>query len=432
MAVGIAGIGTATPAGVFAAEPAALADVLQDENFQNSEFWVYNNIPAAFAEARRTGKPLLVTFRCVPCQACKGFDAEVAAGAGQVKALADERFVAVRQVEMKGVDLSQFQFDYDLNWAAMFLNADGTVYARYGTQGAEGPDAYNSIEGLVNTMQRVLELHAEYPANRAELAGKRGPDTPYHTALDMPGLENKERFVGATARNNCIHCHNIHDAENRHAKTTGRMNDDLLWRFPLPENIGLVIDANHGRRIAKVLPDSPAANSGLTEREEVTHVGGQAITSIADIQWVLDHLPNERVTVDVRGSETGEHTLALARGWKETDISWRGSIWSVSPILRTWMPELTAQQRRERGLPADRPAFEVRWINRNEAGGKAIYEAGIREGDVVVAFNGEPIEQEKSQQFMTHIKLHYNVGDRVTFTVLRDGQRKQIEIPLVE
>ena len=32
---------------------------------------------------------------------------------------------------MKGGDLSQFQFDYDLNWAAMFVNADGTVYASY-------------------------------------------------------------------------------------------------------------------------------------------------------------------------------------------------------------------------------------------------------------------------------------------------------------
>jgi hypothetical protein len=169
---------TLVGAGLFAAEPVPLADVLADENFQNTEFWVYNNLPAAFAEAKREGKPLFVTFRCVPCQACKGFDAEVAAGAGKIKELADEHFVAVRQVEMKGVDLSQFQFDYDLNWAAMFLNADGTVYARYGTQSAEGPDAYNSIEGLANTMQRVLELHANYPANKDELAGKRGPDMP--------------------------------------------------------------------------------------------------------------------------------------------------------------------------------------------------------------------------------------------------------------
>jgi serine protease Do len=28
--------------------------------------WVYNDLKAGFARARKTGKPLLVVFRCVP------------------------------------------------------------------------------------------------------------------------------------------------------------------------------------------------------------------------------------------------------------------------------------------------------------------------------------------------------------------------------
>ena len=28
--------------------------------------WIYNDIAKGFAEARETGKPLLVSFRCVP------------------------------------------------------------------------------------------------------------------------------------------------------------------------------------------------------------------------------------------------------------------------------------------------------------------------------------------------------------------------------
>lgn len=35
---------------------------------------------------------------------------------------------------MNGVDLKQFQFDYDQTWCAFFLNADGTIYGRYGTR----------------------------------------------------------------------------------------------------------------------------------------------------------------------------------------------------------------------------------------------------------------------------------------------------------
>ncbi len=117
-------------------------DFLQDENAQGPDFWIYNNL-----------------------------DAELAKNNQLIVRLAQEQFVAVRKVEMKWVDLSQFQFDYDLNWAAMFVNADGTVYARYGTQSAAGADAYNSIASLEKTMQRVLALHEDYPNNKNGLAG---------------------------------------------------------------------------------------------------------------------------------------------------------------------------------------------------------------------------------------------------------------------
>ena len=49
-------------------------------------------------------------------------------------------------VRMNGVELGQFQFDYDQTWSAMFLLADGTVLARYGTRNAEGPMAVNSMD----------------------------------------------------------------------------------------------------------------------------------------------------------------------------------------------------------------------------------------------------------------------------------------------
>jgi len=37
---------------------------LKDTNV--ADHWIYDDIAACFAEARETGKPLLVTFRCVP------------------------------------------------------------------------------------------------------------------------------------------------------------------------------------------------------------------------------------------------------------------------------------------------------------------------------------------------------------------------------
>src|SRR5690606_28627051 len=193
-----------------------------------------------------------------------------------------------------------------------------------------------------------LKLHEEYPNNRDQLAGKRGPDKPYRTALEMPGLPNKDKYRGPTTRSNCIHCHNIHDAQNFAAKEAGTFSIESLYRYPLPDNMGLSIDARDGLRIAKVLPDSPAAKGGLKAGEQITHINGQVMTSIADMQWALNPLPNDDCPVTVTGSDTGQHTIRLSRGWKTSDFSWRGSMWSASPRLKFWAPE--APPEKVRGL----------------------------------------------------------------------------------
>jgi len=89
---------------------------------------------------------------------------------------------------MKGVDLSQFQFDYDLTWAAFFMNPDGAIYGRYGTRSVAGAMAHNSLESLKNAMKRALELHRNYPANKEILMEKRGSEPRWKTSLDIPAL----------------------------------------------------------------------------------------------------------------------------------------------------------------------------------------------------------------------------------------------------
>src|SRR4051812_8465752 len=44
---------------------------------ENDPRWNYNDPEKAFAEAKKTGKPVLVVLRCVPCLACAGIDAQV-------------------------------------------------------------------------------------------------------------------------------------------------------------------------------------------------------------------------------------------------------------------------------------------------------------------------------------------------------------------
>ena len=410
----------------------SLLDRLQDDNAHGQNQWIYNDLQKAMTEARRTGKPIFVTFRCVPCNACKAFDAEVAKGNNVIRDLTEKHFISLRQVEMKGVDLSLFQFDYDLNWAGMFINADGVVYARYGTQSTDGPDAYNSIAGLKNTMERVLKLHTAYPANKVQLAGKRGTPKPYKTAMEMPGLENKQAYRQTTHRNNCIHCHNIHDAENHKLHLEGKLTKDKLWRYPLPENIGLNIDAADGQRISKVLPNSPATRAGLKTGQRITHANGQPITSIADLQWVLHNLSNgvETIRLTVAGSSRA-HAVRTTPDWKKTDISWRGSLWALHPRIRVYFPPASANEIRRLNLPAGQHALKVKWINTGSKEGRAAYSAGLRLNDYVVGIAGKPFDNSINHRtFNLHVKMNYKSGQKLPLDLIRSGRKMRLDLPL--
>lgn len=416
---------------VFVVADDSLRERLQDQHVEQTDSWVYNNIQQAINDSKTQNKPIFVTFRCVPCKACSAFDADVANGNERVRQLVKDKFIAVRQVEMKGVDLSRFQFEYDLNWAGIFINADGAVYARYGTQSSEGPDAYNSIDGLMNTMNRVIELHAGYPDNRAELLGKQGDEKPIRNAVELPGLYNRDKYAQQTTRQNCIHCHNIHDAEHQHALETGRYSPELLLKYPLPDNIGMKIDRQSGVRIREIVSESAADQAGLQPNEEIVRMNGQRVTSIADMQWVLHHLPNLDTQVEVDTHVSGRHTVMLKAGWKRYDFSWRASMWNAPPRFQAWAPVLAPEERMKLGLPDSHTALEIRWINRESAGGLRAIEDGLREKDVIIAIAGKPLQM-NTRQFNVHIKSNYKVGDVLPIKVLRNGKTEELQLHLVE
>lgn len=406
---------------------------IKDEHSRNGDHWIYNDIEAGFAEAKRTGKPLLITFRCVPCEACESFDAEVAKGSERLMKMAKENFVCVRQVEMKGVDLSLFQFDKDLSWAAMFLNADRTIYARYGTQSAEGSDAYNSLASLENTIKRVLALHARYPANAAMLKGKTGQRLQYRTAMEMPGLKDKEKYAQKTERQNCIHCHNIHDAEQAWAKKKGRFSIEMMWRYPLPENLGLRINRDDGILVDDVKQGSPAHAAGIRTGDSLWFADGQAVASIADLQWVLHHKPGTPTFLNLtlgRGDSGRKVSLRLPAKWKKTDFSWRGSMWSLDPKLGCWAVQLKPEEVAKRKINTRGNAFFIKWINDKLPAGRELLNAGIKQNDVLVGYGGKPITTDM-RGLNADLRVNYKVGQRLPLTLIRGGKRIEARVLLV-
>lgn len=355
--------------------------------------------------------------------ACKGFDGQVVRHENDLRSLL-EKFVCVRRVQMRDVDLAQFQFDYDLTWSALFLHPDGTVFARYGSQTAEGPMASNSMAGLRNTLTRVLEAHAGYPANRERFRAKKGPPPEYRRAREIPS-DRVKQILSREGRDGCVHCHNIYDGLHDAKIRKGTYDPEKLWKYPLPENLGLEIDPDSGHRIRAVRPGSFAARGGLKTGDVITALGGQAIFSIADIQFVLHFLP-EKAKLEVeysRSGKKGQTTLELEGDWRRTPITWRGSLWGMPPAPGLWVEDVDGRGKRELGLPAGKLGLKIRGVF-----GHQVRAAGLKAGDHIVEYDGRDADV-TAAEFHAYLRFtHYRPGSLLKLTVLREGKRRKVDV----
>src|SRR6266568_4753906 len=153
--------------------------------------WIYNDWERGFAEAKRTGKPLLVVLRCVPCLSCAGIDAQVLKQAELDLAPLLDQFVCVRVINANTLDLALFQFDYDLSFSTMFFNGDGTIYGRYGSWTHQHDSQNTTISSFQRAIEAALAIHRGYPANKATLAAKQGVPIPFKTPVEIPLLAAK-------------------------------------------------------------------------------------------------------------------------------------------------------------------------------------------------------------------------------------------------
>jgi len=72
--------------------------------------------------------------------------------------------VLVRIINMRGVNLNVFTFDYDLTWMSFFMTADDQVLGRFGGRDAASPDTYLTLAGLKHAMRSALAAHAAMQA----------------------------------------------------------------------------------------------------------------------------------------------------------------------------------------------------------------------------------------------------------------------------
>ena len=203
-----------------------------------------------------------------------------------------DRFVCVRLIQANAIDLELFQFDFDLTFAAFFLNADRTIYGRYGSRSEMKHAAREmSLEGFRAALASALDLHQRYPANQASLAGKQCPPARFKTPVEYPSLAGKFKpsldYEGQVMQS-CLHCHQVREAERKFVRAErNTIPDEVLFPWPMPGVVGLAFDPKQKARVKSVARGSTAAQDGFQAGDEVGTLAGQPILSIADVQWAL-------------------------------------------------------------------------------------------------------------------------------------------------
>lgn len=405
------------------------------DRLKDSDIWVYNDFERGLAEAKKSGKPLFVVLRCIPCEACSEFDKALLEDRTEVRDLFD-KFVCVRIVQGNGLDLSLFQFDYDQSFHAMFLNADKTIYGRYGTRSARPEHADMTIQGLRQAMLAALELHKDYPNNKPVLAGKQSQKAEYSVPEEMPDLKGKYGakldYAGAVVKS-CIHCHQIRDSERtRYRNEKMPMPAQVLYPYPLPDELGLRMDPHESAEVAAVAEKSIAAESGIKPGDKLVSLAGQPLISTADLQWVLHHAPaSGELTAEIlRDGKSSKTVINLPAGWRErTDISWRATTWQLRGIATGGLvlEDLPDDTRKERGLASDKLALRVKYVGQygHHAAGK---NAGFQKDDIITSIDGKSNRMSESQ-FLA-LALKHPAGAKLAAKVLREAKTVDLKLPI--
>jgi serine protease Do len=321
-----------------------------------------------------------------------------------------DKFVCVRLVQGNGLDLSLFQFDYDLTFAVFFLHPDGTILGRYGTRSSHDEAERDiSLVGFRKGMEKALELFQDFPSQRSALAAKRG-----------------------AVVQSCIHCHQIWDQPISKARESSRpITDEELYPYPMPDVLGLKLDPQECATVASVKADSPAAKAGFREGDNLVLLNGQPLVSTADVQWVLHHAKaTDTLTFVVRreGSER-KLTIPLFERWRRGDLAWRSTTWELRRMGTggLFVADLDDAKRQELKLDDDRLALLVKHVG--QYGDHALAKKeGFLNNDIITSIDGRQ-ERLTETQFLDYMLRQKKRGQPAEATVRRGEKELRLKVP---
>lgn len=356
----------------------------------------------------------------------------MAAATPEIAELA-KSFVCVRVTDLRSLDLARWRLDFDLTFSALVADPQGRVLHRYGGRDAASADSFLSLDSFHAFLEGALARVKQEAA-----AGGAAPPmgAPRRTIEASPSFKARD----AEKRVDCVHCHTVNDFEWRDAEANGRVKPEQRWPFPDLARLGLEVERDRQRVVARVAADGPAAKAGLQAGDRLDQAAGQPLLTRADLQWALHQLPAGATKLELEATRDGKPlraSLALADGWKECDAreyAWRPMKWNLEPAPGFGGKALDGAAKQALGLPPEAWAVRVGYLvdwGEKAATGRSAAAAGLRKGDVVVSVAGES-RFDDEQHFQAWFRLTQKAGTKVAIEVLRDGKRSTLSMAVVE
>ncbi len=392
------------------------------------------DFPAALGEAKSANRPLLVTWRCLPCKQCADFDKTVLGGTPQLTPLL-QGFITVRMTDASMLDQRFFPYrgyqDLDLSWWAYFMSPEGRIYGIFGGKDHVSDATRISETALANSLRRVLAHHHD---PRRESWNIDGP-APNLTAPVAGPRENPafSRFTDSKpwfAKQTCLHCHQVGDLENFAAMEDGTFDLNAFTQpWPLPENVGVVLDRDDGLRVTKVLAGSAAETAGIRPGDSLAMAQERKLFGQADFRGVLHRAPlgdAEIVVGWLRGGAYHTAPLRLREGWRQAENWWRKTVYEgvygpgfgFFPIKGPNHGKGRMSFRPFMG-PPDKRTQNPWWP------------LGLRPNMEIVAVNGRN-DDWNSRQLLAWFRLNHEPGDKVTLQVRQGGKTRDFTRTLPE
>ena len=294
-----------------------------------------DDLDSALKEAEQTGAPLLVTWRCIPCKQCATFDKNVLEGSASLTPLL-KQFVTVRLTDAAKLDERFFPYrthqDLDLSWWAYMLSSKGSLYGVFGGKDHVSDATRISEAAFVNSLRRTLEHHYDPRREQWNIDGPVPPGKqPRRTPSDSISFEKFRGTRPWLKKQECFHCHQVGDLLNFEKIEAKKFRlEHLSQPWPLPENVGIEVDRDHGLRVTSVRKESPAASIGIQAGDELAMAGSTKLFGQADLRGVLHRASYDEASVPVawkRGGELHFGELKMNPGWKATDNAWRKTVY---------------------------------------------------------------------------------------------------------